>query len=98
VLSGPQAAFAENGEPTLVERVRAELGEPAARLARELANHGPVGPSDEALRRRMGWSQPRLYEVFRQLEQGGFIARGAERNGRVGRPRSVYALNDGGQR
>lgn len=97
-LSGPEAAFADDGAPALVDRVRAELGEPAARLVRELANNGPVGPSDAALRRRMGWSQPRLYEVFRQLEQGGYLARGAERNGRVGRPRSVYALTDGGPR
>ena len=83
------------GAAGLLDRVRDELGEPAARLAQELAA-GPTGPSDDALMSRMGWSRPRLYEVFRELEQAEFISRGAERNGRVGRPRAVYALNDGG--
>jgi hypothetical protein len=95
VLSGSQAVFGESAAATLLDRVRGELGNPAARLAEELAA-GPAGPSDDALRTRMGWSQPRLYEVFRQLEQAGYVTRSDQRNGRVGRPRAVYALNEGG--
>jgi energy-coupling factor transporter ATP-binding protein EcfA2 len=79
---------------TVVEQVALELGRPAARLADELARNGPAGPSDEDLLRRLGWSRPRAYQVFEQLNGAGHLEISAEHTGRPGRPRNTYKLKE----
>jgi hypothetical protein len=79
----------------VVEEIRNELGEPAARLARELASAGSTGPSDVALLKRLGWSRPRAYEVFRELERHHYVDVGYERSGAPGRPRKMFRLREG---
>ncbi len=79
---------------TVVEQVARELGRPAARLADELARNGPAGPSDEDLLRRLGWSRPRAYQVFEQLNEAGHLEISAEHTGRPGRPRNTYRLKE----
>jgi hypothetical protein len=77
---------------TIVDQVAEALGRPAARLADELARSGPASPSDPELLRRLGWSRPRAYQVFQELEKAGFVAATEERSGRPGRPRKTYRL------
>jgi hypothetical protein len=79
---------------TVVEQVARELGRPAARLADDLARNGPAGPSDEDLLRRLGWSRPRAYQVFEQLNEAGHLEISAEHTGRPGRPRNTYRLKE----
>jgi hypothetical protein len=85
----PEAAV---GRGTVVDAVASQLGQPAARLADELARGGPTGPSDTGLLQRLGWSRPRAYQVFQQLEEAGFVTASEDRDGRPGRPRKVYRL------
>jgi hypothetical protein len=85
----PEAAV---GRGTVIEAVASQLGQPAARLADELARGGATGPSDTDLLRRLGWSRPRAYQVFSQLEAAGFVTASEERNGQPGRPRKIYRL------
>lgn len=73
-----------------IQAIEAQLGEPAARLYAELLRHGPSGPSEQALLKRMSWSRPRAYQVFRDLEAARFVRSRSERSGRAGRPRKVY--------
>jgi hypothetical protein len=94
-----RAVLAENpltavSRGTVVEQVALELGRPAARLADELARNGPAGPSDEDLLRRLGWSRPRAYQVFEQLNEAGHLEISAEHTGRPGRPRNTYKLKE----
>lgn len=77
---------------SVIEQVAQELGEPAARLADDLARNGPSGPSDPGLLRRIGWSRPRAYQVFQALQQAGFAEVSSERSGRAGRPVHTYRL------
>jgi energy-coupling factor transporter ATP-binding protein EcfA2 len=77
---------------SVIERIERELGEPAARLADDLARNGPSGPSDPQLLRRIGWSRPRAYQVFQALQQAGFAEVSSERSGRAGRPVHTYRL------
>jgi energy-coupling factor transporter ATP-binding protein EcfA2 len=77
---------------SVIERIEQELGEPAARLADDLARNGPSGPSDPELLRRIGWSRPRAYQVFQALQQAGFAEVSSERSGRAGRPVHTYRL------
>jgi hypothetical protein len=84
------AAAVERG--TVVDQVADRLGRPAARLADELARSGSASPSDSDLLRRLGWSKPRAYQVFSQLEESGFVTSSEERTGRPGRPRKTYRL------
>jgi len=77
---------------SVIEQIELELGEPAARLADDLARNGPSGPSDPELLRRIGWSRPRAYQVFQALQQAGFAEVSSERNGRAGRPVHTYRL------
>jgi hypothetical protein len=79
---------------TVVEQIERELGRPAARLADDLARNGPAGPSDPDLLRRLGWSRPRAYQVFEQLERAGHVEISAERTGQPGRPRNTYRLRE----
>lgn len=79
---------------TVVDQVERELGRPAGRLADDLARNGPAGPSDQDLLRRLGWSRPRAYQVFEQLERAGYVESSAERTGQPGRPRSTYRLRE----
>lgn len=78
---------------SVIEQIERELGEPAARLADDLARNGPSGPSDPDLLRRIGWSRPRAYQVFQALQQAGFAEVSSERSGRAGRPVHTYRLN-----
>jgi energy-coupling factor transporter ATP-binding protein EcfA2 len=78
---------------SVIEQIEQELGEPAARLADDLARNGPSGPSDPDLLRRIGWSRPRAYQVFQALQQAGFAEVSSERSGRAGRPVHTYRLN-----
>lgn len=73
-----------------VADVRDRVGEPAARLFAELLRTGPASPSDPDLLRRMHWSRPRAYQVFRTLETEGLVRAHNERSGSAGRPRKVY--------
>lgn len=77
---------------SVIEQVERELGEPAARLADDLARNGPSGPSDAGLLRRIGWSRPRAYQVFQALQRAGFTEVSTERTGRAGRPVHTYRL------
>ena len=77
---------------SVIEQVEQELGEPAARLADDLARNGPSGPSDPELLRRIGWSRPRAYQVFQALQQAGFAEVSSVRSGRAGRPVHTYRL------
>jgi hypothetical protein len=77
---------------SVIEQIERELGEPAARLADDLARNGPSGPSDAGLLRRIGWSRPRAYQVFQALERAGYLEVSAERSGRAGRPIHTYRL------
>jgi hypothetical protein len=77
---------------SVIEQIERELGEPAARLADDLARNGPSGPSDPQLLRRIGWSRPRAYQVFQALQRAGFTELSAERSGRAGRPIHTYRL------
>jgi energy-coupling factor transporter ATP-binding protein EcfA2 len=79
---------------SVIERIEEELGEPAARLADDLARNGPSGPSDSQLLRRLGWSRPRAYQVFQALQQAGWTEVAAEHTGRAGRPANMYRLKD----
>ena len=79
---------------TIVEQIDRDLGRPAGRLADELARNGPAGPSDPDLLRRLGWSRPRAYQVFEQLERAGHVEMSAERTGQPGRPRNTYQLRE----
>jgi len=78
----------------VVDEIGRQLGEPAARLAAALSQAGSSGPSDDALLERLGWSRPRAYEVFRSLEEHGYLTTSQERSGRPGRPRKVFRLKD----
>jgi len=77
---------------SVIDQIEQELGEPAARLADDLARNGPSGPSDAQLLRRIGWSRPRAYQVFQALQQAGFAEVSSERSGRAGRPVHTYRL------
>jgi energy-coupling factor transporter ATP-binding protein EcfA2 len=77
---------------SVIDQVEQDLGEPAARLADDLARNGPSGPSDPQLLRRIGWSRPRAYQVFQALQQAGFVEVSSERSGRAGRPVHTYRL------
>jgi energy-coupling factor transporter ATP-binding protein EcfA2 len=77
---------------SVIEQIEQELGEPAARLADDLARNGPSGPSDAQLLRRIGWSRPRAYQVFQALQQAGYVEVSSERSGRAGRPVHTYRL------
>jgi energy-coupling factor transporter ATP-binding protein EcfA2 len=77
---------------SVIEQVERELGEPAARLADDLARNGPSGPSDPQLLRRIGWSRPRAYQVFQALQRAGYAEVSAERTGHAGRPTHTYRL------
>jgi len=77
---------------SVIDQVEREIGEPAARLADDLARHGPSGPSDTQLLRRIGWSRPRAYQVFQALQRAGFTEVSTERTGRAGRPINTYRL------
>jgi energy-coupling factor transporter ATP-binding protein EcfA2 len=79
---------------SIVERIEAQLGEPPARLADDLARNGSGGPSDPDLLRRLGWSRARAYQVFQALEGAGYLESAPERNGSAGRPRVTYRLKD----
>ena len=82
-------------EDDLVQRVRAELGEPAARLIDELRHSSTVaGPGDDDLRRRLSWSRSRAYQVFGALEEAGYIISADDHTGQPGRPRKVYKIRD----
>jgi energy-coupling factor transporter ATP-binding protein EcfA2 len=83
---------AELNRGSVVEQIEQELGEPAARLADDLARNGPSGPSDPQLLRRIGWSRPRAYQVFQALQHAGFAEVSSERSGRAGRPVHTYRL------
>jgi predicted ArsR family transcriptional regulator len=76
----------------VIEQIERELGEPAARLADDLARNGPSGPSDQQLLRRIGWSRPRAYQVFQALQQAGFADVSSKRTGQAGRPTHTYRL------
>lgn len=76
----------------VVDEIAERLGEPAARLAAALSQAGSSGPSDDALLDRLGWSRPRAYEVFRLLDEHGYVTSSRERNGRPGRPRNIFRL------
>lgn len=78
-----------------VEDVRERLGEPAARLFSELLLRGRTGPSDDQLLARIGWSRPRAYQLFQDLEREGFIRGTNERSGGAGRPRRIYEVIEG---
>lgn len=84
--------ISELNRGSVIERIEHELGEPAARLADDLARNGPSGPSDAQLLRRIGWSRPRAYQVFQALQRAGFTEVGSERSGRAGRPVHTYRL------
>jgi len=90
VLSPDPLAAVTRG--SVVEQIEDELGPPAARLADDLARHGPTGPSDPELRRRLGWSRPRAYQVFQALESAGHLQVSTEHTGQAGRPRNTYRL------
>jgi energy-coupling factor transporter ATP-binding protein EcfA2 len=77
---------------SVIEQIEHELGEPAARLADDLARNGPSGPSDAQLLRRIGWSRPRAYQVFQALQRAGFTEVSSERTGHAGRPTHTYRL------
>lgn len=77
---------------TVIDQVQERLGRPAARLADELARRGSASPSDPEILRQLGWSRPRAYQVFSQLEKEGFVTASDERSGRPGRPRKMYRL------
>jgi energy-coupling factor transporter ATP-binding protein EcfA2 len=77
---------------SVIDQIEQELGEPAARLADDLARNGPAGPSDAQLLRRIGWSRPRAYQVFQALERAGFAEVSSARSGRAGRPVHTYRL------
>jgi molybdopterin-guanine dinucleotide biosynthesis protein len=83
---------AELGRGSVIEQIEGELGEPAARLADDLARNGPSGPSDPQLLRRIGWSRPRAYQVFQALQRAGYAEVSSERSGRAGRPIHTYRL------
>lgn len=84
--------IADIGRGSVIEQIERELGEPAARLADDLARNGPSGPSDPQLLRRIGWSRPRAYQVFQALQRAGYAEVSAERSGRAGRPVHTYRL------
>jgi energy-coupling factor transporter ATP-binding protein EcfA2 len=77
---------------SVIDQIEQELGEPAARLADDLARNGPSGPSDPRLLRRIGWSRPRAYQVFQALQHAGFTELSTERTGKAGRPTHTYRL------
>jgi hypothetical protein len=90
------ASALEQAEANPYERVAAQLGDSAARVLRELDSAGPAGPSDDGLLRRVRLSRPRAYEVFRALEDAGYVVRSHQPTGRQGRPPAVFAsLNKG---
>ncbi|MEJ7784712.1 MAG: hypothetical protein WKF96_07905 [Solirubrobacteraceae bacterium] len=78
----------------IVAAIGEHLGQPAARLAGELSAVGPSGPSDQALLARLGWSRPRAYQVFHELEEHGYVTAAHDRTGRPGRPRKLYRLRE----
>ncbi|HEV3323384.1 MAG TPA: ATP-binding protein [Solirubrobacteraceae bacterium] len=86
--------IAEIERGSVVERIEDELGEPAARLADDLARNGPSGPSDPQLLRRLGWSRPRAYQVFQALQHAGWTEVTAEHTGRAGRPANTFRLKE----
>jgi len=86
--------LAEIQRGSVVERIEQELGAPAARLADDLARNGPSGPSDPQLRRRLGWSRPRAYQLFQILQKAGWTEMAAEHTGRAGRPANTYRLKE----
>ena len=77
---------------SVIEQIERDLGEPAARLADDLARNGPSGPSDPQLLRRIGWSRPRAYQVFQALQRADYAEVSVERSGRAGRPIHTYRL------
>ena len=79
---------------SIIDRIEDELGEPAARLADDLARNGPGGPSDPELLRRLGWSRARAYQVFQALNDAGHLESTSERYGTAGRPRITYRLKE----
>ncbi len=89
--SGADAAVLAAG----IDQIRAKLGSSAERLADELARFGPASPSDPELLSRLGWTAPRSYQVFRELEDAGFVTASFERSGGPGRPRKIYRLVEG---
>jgi len=81
--------------PDIVSRIERELGRPASRLAEELSRLGSSGPSDARLLENLGWSRPRAYQVFSDLERDGWVTASAERTGKPGRPKQIYRLRTG---
>jgi hypothetical protein len=90
VLDGDESPTRPSHE--VIDEIARSLGPSASRLAEELTRSGTSGPWDEALLRRLGWSRPRAYEVFRLLETNGYVDVELERTGRPGRPRRLIRL------
>jgi energy-coupling factor transporter ATP-binding protein EcfA2 len=70
-----------------------KLSEPAKRLLAELEAGGGASPSDEGLLQRLGWSRSRASQVFRELEEGGFV-RATTQPGTHSRPRRFYEVKN----
>src|SRR5690606_39495712 len=71
----------------------AKLGRPATMLMSELESLGPASASDERLLQRLGWTRSRAVQVFRELEDSGFVTASYVRGPAGGRPK-VYRPTD----
>ena len=68
------------------------LGRPAAMLAAEMQDLGPVSASDEVLQQRMGWTRPRALQVLTELEAAGLATSASPPRVGPGRPKKIYRL------
>ena len=71
----------------------AKLGRPATMLMSELESLGPASASDERLLQRLGWTRSRAVQVFRELEDAGFVTASYVR-GPAGGRQKVYRPTD----
>lgn len=74
-------------------RELAELGRPAHMLVAELqARGGAASASDDGLQSALGWTRPRLVQLFKELEKRNLVVATHQRSESGGRPRTVYEL------
>lgn len=97
LINAARVAALDGGSPDRIEQIAVardaavrRMSRPAAMLLRELESLGPSSASDPSLQERMGWTRPRLVQVFEELLSHDAVTVDEVRQTGMGRPRKLY--------